>query len=434
MNASAAHDPKFEQTARNTLIALFMVHFFASMDRYAFTVLLEPIKADLGATDTQMGLLSGLAFVICYVVFGIPFARLIDTGIRRTLVVATLAVWSAVTAAASLATSVLGMGLCRAALGSAEAGALPASLSMIADTYPKERRHQAVSIFQLGAGVSPIIGVPMVAVIADNYGWRFSMIALGVAGLVLAAVLFFVLKEPVRGRFDAPSDGTAMPSLGESFKVLGRNAGFVFHVLSHTVITCTTTIFVIWLNAYCVRVLKFSMTEAGLVTGASGALTIAGILGGGWICTRLIKAKQDDRWIAGFSGTVAFICAIGLVIMLWRPERSNFFIGFGITSLMVFARIAPAMTLSTDLAPPRMRGLSSSLTVGLSSLIGGGLAPVFMGRLSDSLAQSVGVAEGLRLAFLYTTVPCALFGALLAGISAMAMTSPQRPPGTLQAA
>lgn len=434
MNVSASPDSMIDRTARNTLAALFLVHFFASMDRYAFTVLLEPIKADLGATDTEMGLLSGLAFVVCYVVFGIPFARLIDTGIRRTLVVATLAAWSAVTGLASLATTVLGMGLFRAALGSAEAGALPASLSMIADTFPKERRHQAVSIFQLGAGVSPIIGVPLVAIIADNYGWRFSMIALGISGLLLAAVLFVVLKEPVRGRFDAPSDNTATPSLAESFKVLGRNRGFVFHVLSHTIITCTTTIFVIWLNAYCVRVLKFSVTEAGLVTGASGALTVAGILGGGWICTRLIKAKQDDRWIAGFSGAVAVVCALGLIIMLWRPERSNFFIGFGIASLMIFARIAPAMTLSTDLAPPRMRGLSASLTVGLSSLVGGGLAPVVMGKLSDHFSQSVGAAEGLRLAFLYTTVPCALVGALLAGVSAMMMTGPTKRAETLQAA
>lgn len=434
MNGIAMPASRLDRTARNTLAALFLVHFFASMDRYAFTVLLEPIKADLGATDTEMGLLSGLAFVVCYVAFGIPFARLIDTGIRRTLVIVTLAAWSAVTGLASLATSVLGMGLFRAALGSAEAGALPASLSMIADTFPKERRHQAVSIFQLGAGVSPILGVPLVAIIADNFGWRYAMIALGIAGLILAAVLIPVLKEPQRGRFDDPAQNDETPSLGESLKTLARNRGFVFHVLSHMLITCTTTIFVIWLNAYCVRVLKFSVTEAGLVTGASGALTVAGILGGGWICTALIKARQDDRLIAAFSGIVAVLCAIGLVVMLWRPDRSNFFIGFGITSLMVFARVAPAMTLSTDLAPPRMRGLSSSLTVGLSSLVGGGLAPVVMGKLSDHFGQTMGYAEGLRLAFLYTTVPCALVGALLAGVSAMLIARPQARTGTLHAA
>lgn len=415
-----------DRTATNTLVALFCVHFFASMDRYAFTVLLEPIKADLNATDAQMGMLSGLAFVVCYVLFGIPLARLIDTGVRKTIIIASLAIWSAVTAMTAAATSVLSMGFFRAALGSAEAGAIPASLSMIADSYPREKRHRAVSIFQLGAGISPILGVPAVAAIADYYSWHVSMIVMGVSGLILALVLIPILKEPVRGRFDAPSASDTPPSFAESLRVVLSNKGFVAHLLSHIVITCTTTIFIIWVNAYCVRVLKFSVTEAGLVTGVSGVLTVIGILGGGWICSKLIETKQDDRWVAGFSGIVALICAAGLLIMLWSPDHILFFIGFGIASLMIFARIAPAMTLAADLTPPRMRGLSSALMVGLSSLIGGGLAPVFMGQLSDHFATSVGPAEGLRLALLYSMVPCALVGAALAAVSVALIPGPQK--------
>jgi predicted MFS family arabinose efflux permease len=418
---------KIDKTSYHLLAGLFLVHFFASMDRYAFTILLEPIKADLQASDTQMGILSGLAFVICYVIFGIPLARMIDTGVRKTLVIATLAIWSAVTALSSLASSVLGMGIFRAALGSAEAGAIPASLSMIADSFPKQRRHQAVSIFQLGAGISPILGVPIVAIIADNFGWRAAMTVMGLGGLVLAVALIPFLKEPVRGHYDAPSENIEPVSLIASIRTLGKNSGLVFHVLSHIAITCTSTIFVIWVSAYCVRVLKFTVTEAGIVAGASGVLTVIGILGGGWICGKLSETKQDDRWIAAFSGIVAVISAAGLVVMLSSTSRAVFIIGFALVSLALFSRIAPAMTLATDLAPPRMRGLSSSLMVGLASLIAGGLAPVAMGRLSDHLAVDHGSAEGLRMALLYTMVPCALIGAVLAGIAILMIGAPGKP-------
>jgi sugar phosphate permease len=249
---------------------------------------------------------------------------------------------------------------------------------------------------------------------------------MGVGGLILALVLIPVLKEPVRGLYDKVSGSDEIVPLWESLVAIARNKGLVVHIISHVMITCTTTIFIIWANAYSMRVLKFSLSEAGLVTGASGFLTVVGILGGGWICSKLIATKQDDRWIAGFSGLVAFICAVGLAIMLWSSSHLNFFIGFSIASLMIFARVAPAMTLSTDLVHPRMRGLSSALTVGLSSLVGGGLAPVFMGQLSDYLGSSVGAAEGLRLALLYTTVPCALIGAILAGVSALLIGKPKK--------
>jgi predicted MFS family arabinose efflux permease len=419
-------DTTVDKRSYQLLAALFLVHFFASMDRYAFTVLLEPIKADLQATDTQMGILSGLAFVVCYVVFGIPLARMIDTGVRKTLVVVTLSIWSAVTAASSMATSVFSMGLFRAALGSAEAGAIPASLSMIADSFPKHRRHQAVSIFQLGAGISPILGVPAIAIFADNFGWRAAMVLMGVSGLVLAAALIPYMKEPARGRFDDHSANTDAVSMFESLRTLCKNGGWLFHILSHIAITCAATIFIIWVSAYCIRVLKFSVTEAGIITGGTGVLTVIGILGGGWICGKISAAKQDDRWIAAFSGGAAAISAVGFFIMMSSVDHAVFIVGAAIVSLALFSRIAPAMTLATDLAPPRMRGLSSTLLVGTSSLIGGGIAPVVIGRLSDNLAVDLGAAEGLRMALMYTLVPSALIGALLAGVAIMKIGAPQR--------
>ena len=178
------------------LTVLFLVSTSNVVDRQIVTVLLEPIKAEFGVSDTMLGLLSGLAFALFYVTLGIPIARLADSKNRKLIVGTAITVWSIMTALCGAAQSFFQLALARVGVGAGEAGAVPPSQSLLADYFPPERRSLALAVFFLSAAAGNVLGLIVGGQVADAYGWRWTFVIFGLPGLLLALIVWVVLDEP----------------------------------------------------------------------------------------------------------------------------------------------------------------------------------------------------------------------------------------------
>ena len=185
------------------LLLLMVVYIFNFIDRQILVILQESIKAELGLSDQQLGLLSGFTFAVFYVVCGIPIARLADRYNRVNIVSASLAIWSAMTAISGLATNFVQLLAARIGVGVGEAGASPPSHSIISDYFPHEERGRALSIYSVGIYIGILIGFLAGGWINQYFGWRIAFMVVGAPGILLAVVVKLTLREPLRGQLDA---------------------------------------------------------------------------------------------------------------------------------------------------------------------------------------------------------------------------------------
>ena len=154
------------------LSVLTLGYIFNFIDRQVMTILLEPIKAEFGATDTQMGLLTGLAFALFYATLGVPMARLADRWSRRNVLAMSMAVWSGMTALCATASSFGQLAVYRIGVGVGEAGGMPPSQSLLADVFPPEQRSLAQGVLASGTNIAVLVGLFGGALLAEAYGWR----------------------------------------------------------------------------------------------------------------------------------------------------------------------------------------------------------------------------------------------------------------------
>src|SRR6478672_12598332 len=184
--------------ARLVLVLLLLAYIFNFLDRQILGILGPAIKADLHLSDTQFGAVGGLAFALLYSVLGVPLAFLADRTSRSAVVAGSLALWSAFTALCGLANGYWQLFLCRLGVGIGEAGGVAPSYALIADYFPVERRARALAIFSLGIPIGLAGGTLIGAYIAAAIDWRAAFLVMGVAGIALAPVLRFVVRDVPR--------------------------------------------------------------------------------------------------------------------------------------------------------------------------------------------------------------------------------------------
>lgn len=405
-------------------------NIFATVDRNGFVVLLEPMKLDLKATDTEMGFLAGMAFVAFNFLFGIPISRWVDTGVRRTILAVSVIAWSIVTGFCSLSATVFQMGFARAGLGVAETAGVPACLSMIADYFPRGSRHRAVAIFQALGMLAPIIGVPVIALLSARYGWRTAIFVPGVIGLLLGLAIWIFMKEPVRGQFDSEPENVAKASFRDMLGMVFANKSLVCVLASHTFAAAAMGVIVTWIGPLVIRVHGFSMAAFGALVVGVNVFVMIGSLAGGWICSSLVARKGDDRWVIGFSAGTCLIAFSLSMVWLETTATGLFLTLYVLAQVVFYSRNAPSLTLSSDLAPNRARALTAALMIGGANLIGSGLAPMLTGMISDRLSSSHGAADGIRLALLYT-VP--VYQVLAGAFALLALAFMRRAPVAAEA-
>src|SRR5687767_10436639 len=192
-----------ERYAWGVLALLCFVYVLNFLDRQLLSILAKPIQDDMGISDGQLGRISGLYFAMFYCILGIPVAWLADRGNRVRVLTVACAVWSAATVACGMAQNYSQLAIARMSVGVGEAGGVPPSYSIISDYFPADRRGTAVGLFNLGPPIGQALGVAFGAKIAAAYDWRLAFILLGAAGVVAAAVVWGVIREPKRGATDA---------------------------------------------------------------------------------------------------------------------------------------------------------------------------------------------------------------------------------------
>ncbi len=379
---------------------LTAVYASSQVDRQIMGMLLEPIRLELGASDTQMGFLVGLTFAIFYATLGMPIAMLADRSNRRNIIVAAISVWSAMTVVCGYAATFVQLALARIGVAVGEAGSTPPSHSIISDLFGPEQRGTAMGVYALGVNIGLLLAYLVGGWVSENWGWRITFIAVGLPGLIIAAILYFTVTEPKRGAIE-----TAAPEGGGQAPKFSAVAGFMWRVRSLRHLTIGASLagfigygFVLWMPTFFIRSHGLSPTEVGLVlalmTGVVGGL---GTFTAGKLAD--VLSARDIRWRAwvvagGKAGYVPFLAAFFLVDELWLALVlylvPAFFGGF---------YLAPTFALVQSLVSLRMRALASSIVLFILNIIGMGFGPQLVGIMSDVFAADYG-KESLRMSLL----------------------------------
>lgn len=400
VTAAAPHPRAYPMLA--FLILLYVINY---VDRQILSVLLEPIKQDLGASDAQMGLLSGLAFALFYTFAAIPIARLADGGVRKNVIVWGVAAWSLMTASCGLARSFVELALARVGVGAGEATLNPAAHSLLSDYFPPSKRATALSLFGMGVYAGTMFGYLVAGWMGERFGWRLTFVAVGIPGLLLALLVGTTVREPAR---PAPA---ADESILFVLRYLASKPSFVFLMLAASCHAIAAYAAIMWTPTFYQRVHGLSLQQVGFwlgpVSGVGGAL---GALSGGLVADRL--GRGDQRWYAWVATIVALLAVpSGVVAYLFTSDSKSSLLAYFVFILMIGAYNGPLHAMNQFLARPRMRSVSVALQLFIVNLIGGVVGPWVVGAISDGLRPELGEL-GIRHA-MWTTVAV---GASLASV------------------
>lgn len=396
--------------AHYVLGILCLANILAGIDRTVMTLLLQPIKTDLGASDTQMSILTGASFILFYSVFGLYIAGLADRGNRRSILAGAVVIWSAMTGLCGAASNFALMALARAGVGIGESAATPTTMSLIADYYKREVRTQVVSVFHIAVPLGSIILTPVVGIIADRYGWRSAFYFLAIPGLLVALILRFTVKEPVRGAMDSgPARTTGKLSFRETMVVMWAIKPFRLIMLGNAVVGLGAGTLAAWGPAVMMRAFDLSTTMvASVMLPIISVGSLTGTALGGFAVGVLVKRTKNYRW----SVLLPAIASIGTIpaglLFGYAPTWQLTLFGGVLGTFTIGMRTAPLLALILDLVPANCRGMAAAANVVATSVIGMAGGPLIVGIVSDMLAPSVGSVQALRSAFLFAPVTLGL--------------------------
>jgi predicted MFS family arabinose efflux permease len=394
---------------RYVIFVFFLVNLLGMMDRSVLAVLVEPIKRDLSLSDSQMGLLS-FAFAAFYAIFGLLIGRLTDTSSRATLLSVAVGLFSIATALSGLAQSFLQLFFARVGAGIGDAGAVPTKYSMIGDYFPPERRASAMALMQAGLGVGPALGLVVGGLLAQEIGWRMTLIVFGAPGVLVALCIALTIREPERGLFERETRAVQAPSLRETLQALAKNRTFRFIVLAFSATTFSIYGIGYWMPTFMVRSFGVSLAEVGLLYGATVGLSmIAGLVVGALLSPKLLE--MDRRWEMWTPAIVNLMVALTYAIVFTAGSFNVALIFVAVTMFFLGLTVGPASAAIQSTVGARMRGVAVAITMLLSALLGQGLGPWAIGVGSDMFAASHGDAS-LALVLLFTPVVLVIGGCL----------------------
>jgi predicted MFS family arabinose efflux permease len=377
---------------RRFVVLMFFVCLFNLADRAVFSVMAPLMRLELGLTDSQIGILQGVSFALLYGGLGLPVGRLAERHSRVRIIAIATAVWSAATTLSGLATNYLQMMLTRIGVGMGEAGFTAPTSSLVADHFPPRQRASAMGVIMLGLPVGTLVGAVGGGIIGQNFGWRAAFFALGLPGLAVAVLAWYLLREPPRGLADghrAPPAGQVreVPPLGAVFRHL-----FSVPTLRHIVIggaICAIGIQGVaqFMPLFFVRSFSMPVAQAaslfGLVSGGSLAV---GLLLGAFGTDR--AALRDARWPA-FGPAIALVITPVLFILGFGQQAVApmvlLLVGGCIGAMIHYG---PTVGMIQNLTPVSMRSSAAAIFAMLYALSGTGIGPTFVGIASDHLAAN----------------------------------------------
>ncbi len=382
--------PYSEGYKRYVLILLTGVYVFNFIDRQILVILQESIKADLNLSDTQLGLLTGLAFALFYVTVGLPIARLADRYNRKNIISISLSVWSVMTVLSGFAGNFIQLLLARIGVGVGEAGGSPPAHSMISDYFPKEKRATALSVYSMGIYIGILFGYLFGGWLDEFFGWRTALMVVGLPGILYAIFFFFTVKEPQRGMSEnRQNEASHMPRISEVFSRLMEKKSFRYIALG-----AGCTAFVQygvgnWSPSLLARVHEMSRGEIGTwLSMASGIGGAFGVWLGGYVGDKL--GQKHAKWYLLFPMIMLLLSFPFTFAILWTDNKLVCIAAMAISKICWTTYLAPCIAMAHGLVGIRMRALASAILFLVLNLVGLGLGPLVIGWISDQLASEYG--------------------------------------------
>jgi MFS family permease len=390
------------------LVVLVIVYTFNFIDRQIVGILAIPIKADLHLSDSQLGLMGGLAFALFYTFLGIPIARLADRVSRTGIMTAALALWSLMTALCGITQSFAQLFLARVGVGVGEAGGVAPAYSLICDYFPPKERARALSAYSFGIPIGSAVGIVLGGFITSLMSWRMAFFIVGLAGLLITPLLKLTVREPPRGGLDPPAARPApgaaalrAPSLLEVIVVLLRKPSFWGLSFGASSASMMGYGLFFWAPSFLVRSFHLSLLQASLTFGT--LVLVGGLIGiwaGGVLADRYGGERRGMYALIpamAFVTTIPFYVAGVLSTTLW----------ISLTVLLVptalgLVWLGPVLAAVQQVVPATMRATTSALFLFINNLIGIGLGTTIIGFVSDSMRVRYGT-ESLRYAILAGT-------------------------------
>lgn len=401
--------------ARFGFTILFIINVLNYADRYVLPAVLPKIQADMGLTLTQAGLL-GSSFLFVYALATLPLGVWADRSIRKNIVALCVGIWSVATILAGFTRNFLQLFSVRSVLGIGEAGYAPASLSLLGDFFPKEKRARILSYWSAGTLLGTAIGLALGGLVADFFGWQYAFFIVGIPGLI-AAFLAWRMLEPRRGAFEnAEGDENEVDSVqahGSFGKDFQGSLKKLHHISTYWTLVAALvfSFFTIggtsyWLPFYFVRAFHLSLGPAGLITAA--VLVGSGLIGtvaGGWLADFAQRRRPEGRLLVA---AIGFLVGAPLVLMALLIHSLPLFISvFILAAISLSFCTGPLNAVIQDVISPALRATAIGLALLLAHLLGDAAAPFVIGAIANN--TSLGFA-------LTATAPTFLF---LAGLACL---------------
>jgi MFS family permease len=375
---------------------LTIAYIFSFIDRTILALLVDPIKADLNLTDTQMGLLGGFAFAVFYTLMGLPIGWLADRKRRNVIITVGIFTWSLMTAACGLAKNFWHLILARVGVGVGEAALSPPAFSMIADYFPPNKLGRPIGVynagiflgvalaFMLGGAIvqffsaQPPVELPVIGAVVP---WQLAFIAVGLPGLLVAALMLTVKEPPRRG-----VSSTDSPSLRSLFAWLKQRRGAMLtHMFGFAILGMPVQAIFLWAPSFFIRSFGYTPGQVGPTLGLLALVFGAGgMFAGGWLNDWFRSRGHADApmrvGVVAAVGSTPFALTAGLaendMLALILMAPLVFFVCCGVSA---------APTGLQLIAPNRYRAQVSAIYMLILNLIASGLAPFLVGYFTDSL-------------------------------------------------
>jgi MFS family permease len=397
---------------RNYVLGLLVAVGLCSwVDRQIFSVLLQSIKLEFSFTDTQLGLLGGVAFGLFYASVGLPIAWLADRVNRRNIIAISLTLWSVMTALCGTATGFWSLFLARMGVGIGEAGGSPPAQSLISDYFPPERRPFALGVLFMFIPLGFLTTFLVGGWINEFFGWRTAFIVLGVPGVLLAVILQLTLREPPRGHSEKLAHAGPQPTLLSTVRHFLKRPSLRHFPLGGAVHGIGAWAAGVWTLPYFMRAHGMSSGEVGtwfaFIFGIAGA---AGTFLGGHIAGRIVAKTGDQRWYAWFSGAVIMASIpFQFFVYLWPSPTPALLMLFPAMFIMHMF-LGPVTGTIQNLGGVRRRAVAAAFYLFLANLVSMTFGPLITGLVSDLFHDQYG-DDALRYGILVPVVVTSVWAA-----------------------
>lgn len=374
------------RSATYALSVLTFINLFNYIDRQVLSALVEPVKADLGLTDVQMGFIAS-AFIIVYALTSPVFGALGDKRRRPPLIALGVAIWSVATGLGGFARGFWTLFLARSTVGVGEAAYGTIAPALLADYFPREKRGRVLAVFFAAIPIGSAAGYVLGGFAEQQFGWRAAFWIAGFPGILLA-LLALVVKDVPRGQHDLH---THVPRVsGSAYRDLLRNRPYILAVLGYAAYTFALGGLAFWMPAFLERTRGMTRSEATVTFGAVVIVTgFAGTFLGGWLGDKLLaRTRQSYLWV---SGVATLLAAPLTFVALSSPSRNVYLVTIVLAQVLIFMCTGPINSAIVNAVSPLERATAVGLSVLTMHFLGDIPSPPLIGILSDrsSLERAV---------------------------------------------